>query len=127
VTGFSAWGRVTDHTGAGLDGATVEVRGSSAIVREAKSSADGSVRLEGLTAGSYSVDVRKPHYHFAAVDKVKLSPNDPRIPAIAARAYDLCGKVDMPGKRLITIKSAAGRTEYVQRFTLFLLLLSAVY
>ncbi|XP_048407987.1 BOS complex subunit NOMO1 [Stegostoma tigrinum] len=89
VMGFSVTGRVLDGpNGQGVRYATVILSNQIKVTTKA----DGSFRLENMTAGTYSINTQKEHIFFEPVT-VKIAPNTPQLADIVAISFSVCGQV----------------------------------
>ena len=99
VFGFSAHGRVIDRNGAGIAGAKVLVDGRQSAVTDSK----GVYRLEGVAAGSYTIEVTKEHHGFQTLKNVELSAAHVNVPEIVVLRFAVCGTVE-------AVENKQGRT-----------------
>jgi hypothetical protein len=90
VFGFSAHGRVIDRNGAGIAGAKVLVDGRHSAVTDAK----GVYRLEGIAAGTYTIEATKEHHGFQVLKNVELSAAHVNAPEIVVLRFAVCGAVE---------------------------------
>ncbi|XP_078097035.1 BOS complex subunit NOMO1 isoform X2 [Mustelus asterias] len=89
VMGFSVTGRVLDGpNGRGVHHATVVLSNQIKVTTKA----DGSFRLENMTAGTYTINTQKEHIFFEPVT-VKIAPNTPQLADITATSFSVCGQV----------------------------------
>ncbi|XP_038675302.1 nodal modulator 1 [Scyliorhinus canicula] len=89
VMGFSVTGRVLDGpNGRGVRYATVVLSNQIKVTTKA----DGSFRLENMTAGTYTINTQKEHIFFEPVT-VKIAPNTPQLADIVATSFSVCGHV----------------------------------
>uniref|UniRef100_H3AWF4 Nodal modulator n=1 Tax=Latimeria chalumnae TaxID=7897 RepID=H3AWF4_LATCH len=54
--------------------------------------ADGSFRLENMTAGTYTILAQKEHVVFDPIT-VKIAPNTPQLADIVATGFSVCGQI----------------------------------
>ncbi|HKD12573.1 MAG TPA: TonB-dependent receptor [Thermoanaerobaculia bacterium] len=116
-------GRVTDESGSGLPGATVEIEGGGLErPRIEATDSDGRFRVEGLAAGSYRVSFRLPGFVGVMRHGIALSADAPRsVDAVLHLAVTadvvVTGKKSFPnladvadaGQSLIGVASAASQ------------------
>ena len=89
VHGFTVSGRVLDSPdGQPVPGAMVIVDGQKKAMTDVK----GQYQLEHVVAGTYRIEVSKPHMFFAP-ESVTISAMTPKLPDLAASSYSVCGKV----------------------------------
>lgn len=89
VQGFSVSGKVfTGIKGKPLSGAKILLDNKE----EALTDQDGVYHLDNMKAGSYRLDVQAHHFVFEPVT-VKVTPNTPELPEVAASQLDLCGQL----------------------------------
>ncbi|XP_030066871.1 nodal modulator 1 [Microcaecilia unicolor] len=91
VMGFSVTGRVLNGPeGEGVANATVTLNNQIKV----RTKADGSFRLENMTAGTYVINAEKDHVLFDAIT-VKIAPNTPQLADIIATGFSVCGLVSI--------------------------------
>uniref|UniRef100_A0A8C5QXB5 Nodal modulator 1 n=1 Tax=Leptobrachium leishanense TaxID=445787 RepID=A0A8C5QXB5_9ANUR len=91
VMGFSVTGRVLNGPeGEGVADAVVTLNNQMKVT----TNADGSFRLENMTAGTYSIDAQKEHIFFDTLT-VKIAPNTPQLADIVAARYSVCGEISV--------------------------------
>ncbi|XP_072275070.1 BOS complex subunit NOMO3-like [Pyxicephalus adspersus] len=89
VMGFSVTGRVLNGPeGEGVADAVVILNNQMKVT----TNADGSFRLENMTAGTYSIDAKKEHIFFDTLT-VKIAPNTPQLADIIATRFSVCGDI----------------------------------
>uniref|UniRef100_A0A8C4XBY7 NODAL modulator 1 n=1 Tax=Erpetoichthys calabaricus TaxID=27687 RepID=A0A8C4XBY7_ERPCA len=89
VMGFSVTGRVLNSPdGEGVADATVTLNNQIKVMTKA----DGSFRLENMTAGSYSIRTHKDLMFFEPIT-VKIAPNTPQLPDIITAGFSVCGQI----------------------------------
>ncbi|XP_073447228.1 BOS complex subunit NOMO3-like isoform X1 [Aquarana catesbeiana] len=91
VMGFSVTGRVLNGPeGEGVADAVVTLNNQMKVT----TNADGSFRLENMTAGTYSIDAKKEHIFFDTLT-VKIAPNTPQLADIIAARFSVCGDISI--------------------------------
>ncbi|XP_018425571.1 PREDICTED: nodal modulator 3-like [Nanorana parkeri] len=91
VMGFSVTGRVLNGPeGEGVADAVVTLNNRMKVT----TNADGSFRLENMTAGTYSIDAKKEHVFFDTLT-VKIAPNTPQLADIIAARFSVCGDISI--------------------------------
>ncbi|XP_075686281.1 BOS complex subunit NOMO3-like [Rhinoderma darwinii] len=91
VMGFSVTGRVLNGLdGEGVADAVVTLNNQMKVM----TNADGSFRLENMTAGTYSIDAQKEHIFFDTLT-VKIAPNTPQLADIVAARFSVCGDISI--------------------------------
>ncbi|XP_068100865.1 BOS complex subunit NOMO1-like [Hyperolius riggenbachi] len=91
VMGFSVTGRVLNGPeGEGVADAIVTLNNQMKVA----TNADGSFRLENMTAGTYSIDAQKEHIFFDTLT-VKIAPNTPQLADIIAARFSVCGEISV--------------------------------
>ncbi|XP_069503150.1 BOS complex subunit NOMO1-like [Ambystoma mexicanum] len=91
VMGFSVTGRVLNGPeGDGVADATVTLNSQIKVTTKA----DGSFRLENMTAGTYTIKAQKDHIFFDSIT-VKIAPNTPQLADIIATGFSVCGQVSV--------------------------------
>uniref|UniRef100_A0A8C4NGS2 Nodal modulator n=1 Tax=Eptatretus burgeri TaxID=7764 RepID=A0A8C4NGS2_EPTBU len=89
VMGFSVTGRVLETTdGNGIAGAMVTINDRIKVVTQA----DGSFRVENMTAGAYTITTTKDHYTFSHLSAI-ISPGAPNLADIVAVSFSVCGGI----------------------------------
>lgn len=89
VQGFRVSGRVVEFAGGpGLVGAEVFLNGKPVSA----SSADGHYHLENIKTGIYHLTAQSQDMTFDEMT-VRISPNTPSLPDIAAAKYQVCGSI----------------------------------
>lgn len=96
VKGFSVHGRVVGSSGDGIDGVTVKANSSTGESRQTITEANGEYVLDQIISGTYTLQAEKPHYFFAKIDNLKISPSEADLPELVARRYHVCGKISIP-------------------------------
>ncbi|XP_041433909.1 nodal modulator 3 [Xenopus laevis] len=91
VMGFSVTGRVLNGPeGEGVPDAIVTLNNQMKVT----TNADGSFRLENMTAGTYTLEAQKEHIYFDALT-VKIAPNTPQLADIIAARFSVCGRISI--------------------------------
>lgn len=91
VMGFSVTGRVLNGPeGDGVADATVTLNSQIKVTTKA----DGSFRLENMTAGTYTIKAQKEHVIFDTIT-VKIAPNTPQLADIIATGFSVCGQISV--------------------------------
>ncbi|XP_053550913.1 nodal modulator 3 [Bombina bombina] len=91
VMGFSVTGRVLNGPdGEGVTDALVTLNNQIKVT----TNADGSFRLENMTAGTYTIDAQKDHIYFDTLT-VKIAPNTPQLADIIATRFSVCGDISI--------------------------------
>ncbi|XP_053328290.1 nodal modulator 1-like [Spea bombifrons] len=91
VMGFSVTGRVLNGPeGEGVADAIVTLNNQMKVT----TNADGSFRLENMTAGTYSIDAQKEHTYFDTLT-VKIAPSTPQLADIVAARFSICGTISI--------------------------------
>lgn len=91
VMGFSVTGRVLNGPdGEGVADAVVTLNNNMKVM----TNADGSFRLENMTAGTYSIDAQREHIFFDTLT-VKIAPNTPQLADIVAARFSVCGDLSI--------------------------------
>ncbi|XP_064415226.1 BOS complex subunit NOMO3 isoform X2 [Latimeria chalumnae] len=89
VMGFSVTGRVLNKPeGDGVPDASVTLNNQIKVTTKA----DGSFRLENMTAGTYTILAQKEHVVFDPIT-VKIAPNTPQLADIVATGFSVCGQI----------------------------------
>ncbi|UYV83027.1 hypothetical protein LAZ67_22001818 [Cordylochernes scorpioides] len=91
VQGFSVSGRVLRKSqGPGVGGAQIYLDGRE----QATTDEQGLYHLENMRAGSYKLEVKKPHLGFEPAT-VKITPNAPNLPDMVASTINVCGQISL--------------------------------
>ncbi|XP_063286390.1 BOS complex subunit NOMO3-like [Pelobates fuscus] len=91
VMGFSVTGRVLNGPeGEGVADAVVTLNNQMKVT----TNANGSFRLENMTAGTYNIDAQKEHVYFDTLT-VKIAPNTPQLADIVAARFSVCGEISI--------------------------------
>lgn len=91
VKGFSVSGRVLVGS-TGVAGVTVRLGDSMSTVSDAQ----GVYKFDQVEAGSYKLSAQKDKFTFASPAAVKITLSTSRLPDIAVKTVELCGRVSIP-------------------------------
>lgn len=106
---YSISGRVTDASGNGISGVSLNLSG--VLVRTTQSDASGNYVFQGLATGAYRIDASKPGYGFNPPSySISSLTVDQAANFTGYNAYSISGQITAVGGNIITLTLSGSQT-----------------